>query len=54
VAVATGLEPETETSCVTGRRSPALGLDEFPYNSDGCRVSGTCSQERTIDCRGLI
>ena len=24
-----------------------------PKNSDGCRVPGTRSQERTIDCRGL-
>ena len=45
---------ESVTSRVTGRRAQPSAWTNSPKNSDGCRVPGTRSQERTIDCRGWI
>jgi hypothetical protein len=45
---------ECVTSRVTGRRAQPSAWTNSPKNSDGCRVPGTRSQERTIDCRGMI
>src|ERR1700730_2982494 len=46
--------PEPGFKGVTGRRAQPSAWTNSPKNSDGCRVPGTRSQERTIDCRGLI
>jgi len=46
--------PEPGFKGVTGRRAQPSAWTNSPKNSDGCRVPGTRSQERTIDCRGRI